>query len=198
MATKTQEQILKLLLGRPEEHLSIRHVARLLGKSYALTYNNIQKLIKSAIVRTQDVPPAQIVRLSDQAPIGVLVDIEMKRTEDFLAKHPWLSLYRKDVLSAVERPFFAMVVFGSYAKGAQTNGSDLDILIIAPAKEDIPSLEKAAQQYTKVKKGLVIVDVQDFLEMIKNPKALNVGNEARKYHLILYGVETYYELLKKA
>lgn len=196
--TKTQEQILKLLLSKPEAQFSMRQIARLLGKSYALTYNNTQKLIKTGIVRTEDVPPAQIVRLSDQALTSVLVGIERKRTEDFLVKHSWLSLYLKDVLSAVERPFFVMMVFGSYAKGAETKGSDLDVLIIAPAKDDISTLEKAAQQYTKVKKGIVVVDTQNFLEMIKNPKALNVGNEARKYHILLYGAETYYELLKKA
>ena len=197
MMTKTQEQILKLLLSKPEEHLSMRQIARLLGKSYALTYNNIQKLIKTEIVRTKDVPPAQIVSLSDQAPTSVLVDIERKRTDDFLVKHAWLSLYRKDILSAVESPFFVMIVFGSYAKGTETKGSDLDIFIIAPAKEDIPALEKVAQQYTKAKKGIVVVDVHGFLEMIKNQNTLNVGNEARKHHILLYGAETYYELLKK-
>ena len=198
MVTKTQEQILKLLLSKPEEQFSIRQIARLLGKSYALTYNNIQNLLKQGILRKEALPPAQIIRLNEQVPTGVLVDIEMGRAEDFLAKHSWINLYLKDVLRTVKRPFFVMLVFGSYAKGAETKGSDLDIFIIAPAKEDIPLLEKAAHQYTKVKKGILVVDVQGFLEMINNPKALNVGNEARKSHILLYGVEAYYELLKKA
>jgi len=198
MATKTQEQILKLLLSKPEESLSIRQIARLLGKSYALTYNNIQKLIKQSTVRVEDVPPAQIVRVSEHAPMELLVDIERKRAEQLLEKHPWMALYLKDVLSATEQPFFIMLVFGSYAKGTETKGSDLDLLFIVPTKEDIPASEKAGKQYTKVKKGIMVVDVQGFLEMIKNPKTLNVGNEARKYHIIIYGAEAYYELLKKA
>lgn len=197
MTTKTQEQILKLLLEKPEEQLSMRQIARLLGKSYALTYNNTQKLIKAGIVLTKSIPPAQIVHLNEQAPTSILIDMERKRTEDFLAKHSWSNIYVKDVLNAVEKPFFVMLVFGSYAKRTATRGSDFDILIIVPAKEDILQLEKAAQQYTKIKKGIVVVDVQSFLEMIKNPKALNVGNEARKHHIITYGAEMYYELLKK-
>ena len=197
MITQTQEQILKLLLGKPEEHLSIRHIARLLCKSYALTYNNVQKLLKAGIVKAQAVPPAQIVRLSERAPASLLVAMEMKRTEDFIAKRSWLSLYLKDVLNSVENPFFVMLIFGSYAAGMETKRSDLDLLFIAPTNDDIPALEKAAQQYTNVKKGIVVADVKGFLEMIKNPKALNLGNEARKNHLIIYGAQEYYELLKK-
>lgn len=91
-----------------------------------------------------------------------------------------------------------MLVFGSYAKGTETKDSDLDLLIIAPTREDIPALEQAAQHYTKAKKGIVVVDVQGFIEMMKNPKTLNVGNEAKKHHIILYGAEQYYQLLKRA
>ncbi len=46
MITNTQEQVLQLLLSRPREKISIRGIARLLGKSYTLTYNNIQALVK--------------------------------------------------------------------------------------------------------------------------------------------------------
>ncbi len=194
MLTKTQEQILKLLLSKPEEQFSIRQIARLLGKSYSLTYNNTQKLLKKGIVKAENVPPAQIIHLSEQAPIRLLVSMEGKRTEDFLEKHSWIALYLRDVLSATENPFFIMLVFGSYAKGRETKGSDIDILIITSAKEDFKTFETAAQQYTKIKKGIIVIDAQSFLEMIKNPKALNVSNEARKYHIILYGAETYYEL----
>ena len=197
MVTKTQEQILKLLLARPEELLSIRQIARILSKSYSLTHSNIQNLIKKNIVKTEKVPPAQIVRFSEKAPTSLLINIEMKRTEDLLARHSWLRLYVMDVLNTIEKPFFVMLVFGSYAKGIVTKTSDLDILIIAPAREDIAMIENASNQYTKIKKGIVLVDVHDFLEMIKNPRALNVGNEARKYHMILYGAETYFELLRQ-
>lgn len=197
MATKTQVQILKLLLGTPEERLSIRKIARLLGKSYALTYNNIQKLLKKGIVETEAVPPAQVVRLSENASSSVLVDIERLRTEDFLEKHSGIGLYLHDVLAAAPHPFFIMLVFGSYAKGTETKGSDVDILVIVPIKDDISVLEKVARQYTKTKKSIVVVDTLDFLEMIENPKGLNVGNEARKHHIILHGAEAYYQLLKK-
>ncbi|MCX6709026.1 MAG: nucleotidyltransferase domain-containing protein [Candidatus Woesearchaeota archaeon] len=198
MVTKTQEQILQLLLSQPEKQSSIRQIARTLNKSYTLTYNNLQALFKQGVVEKQELPPAQIISLSEKTPASLLVDIERKRTEAFLEKHPWLKLYLKDVLNAAEKPFFIMLAFGSYAKGTETKSSDLDLLVLAPAKEDIPAVEKALQQYTRVKKGIIVIDARNFVEMIKNPKTFNVGNEAKKHHIVLYGAEQYYQLLKKA
>jgi len=34
--------------------------------------------------------------------------------------------------------------------------------------------------------------------MLSNPKSFNVGNEAKKNHVILYGAEQYYQMIKKA
>ena len=114
-----------------------------------------------------------------------------------MEKHSWLRLYLKDVLKAAENPFFIMLVFGSYAQGTETRKSDLDLLFIVPKKEDILVLEKVSSPYTKVKKSLFVVSVSDFIEMIKNPKTLNIGNEAKKHHFIVYGAEPYYQLLAK-
>lgn len=196
MITRTQEQILQLLLSRPEERLSIRGIARLLGKSYTLTYNNVQRLVKQGFVEKQSIPPAQMIQIKESIPANVLVDIERKVAEVFLEKHSRIKLYLKDVLNAAP-PFFIMLVFGSYAKGTQTKDSDLDLLIIVPMKADIPVMEKAAQQYTKVKKGIIVVDAQNFTEMIKNSRELSVGNEAKKNHILIYGAEQYYQLLKR-
>ncbi len=196
MVTKTQEQILQLLLSRPEERLSIRQIARILGKSYTLTYNNIQVLLKRKILESHILLPAHMIQIKEDAPANIIIDMERKRTEVFLEKHQWIKLYLNDALNAAT-PFFIMIVFGSYAKGTETKASDLDLLLITPSKKEIAVIEHAAQQYTKVKKSVMVVDMQSFTEMIKNPKILNVGNEARKYYIILYGAEQYYQLVKQ-
>ena len=194
MLTRTQEQILQLLLERQEEMLSIRQISRLLDKSYTLTYNNIKNLLKRGILVKHSLPPAQMIKLN--APISILIDMERKRTGSFLAKHLWIKLYLNDFLSDAKSPFFILAVFGSYAKGKETKGSDIDLLIIVPKREDIAFFEQSAKQFTKVKKGIIVIDAQNFTEMIKNTEVLNVGNEAKKHHIILYGAEQYYQLLK--
>ncbi len=196
MLTQTQEHILELLLSNQEEQFSIRHISRLLGKSYALTYNNIQDLVRKHILQTYSLPPAQIVSLSNNIQPFFLLPIEQNKAKMFLEHYSWINLYMRDVLQAAPHPFFILLVFGSYAKQKVTAQSDLDLLAIVPSKKEIPFLEQTLGHYTLVKKNIVIVDTRSFLDMIKNPKTFNIGNEARKHHIILYGAESYYQLLE--
>jgi len=198
MFTRTQEQILIFLLSKPEEQLTIRGITKRLGKSYTLVYNNIAKLEKESIIRKQNVPPGQIIILNEFAPTEIFVDIELKRKKEFLKKYPWVQVMLNDILLSAKNLFFTLLVFGSYAKATQTKSSDLDLLIIVQDKKDIKNVEYAIDRaYTKVKKGLNFVDMNDFKEMIKNTNELNIGNEAKKHHIILYGVEAYYQLLRR-
>ncbi|MBN1502185.1 nucleotidyltransferase domain-containing protein [Candidatus Woesearchaeota archaeon] len=198
MLTQTQEQILEFLLANPEEQVTIRGISRILNKSYTLIYNNLKDLEKKEIINKQDVPPAKIIKLNEFAPTNVLINIELKRKNTFLKKHPWIQLMLKDILESTNNPFFILLIFGSYAKGKQTSKSDLDLLIIVQNKREIKEIENAIQKsYTKVKKSMNIVDINNFTEMIQNTEELNIGNEARKYHVILHGAEDYYQILKK-
>lgn len=200
MLTRTQRKILALLLNQvSDEQLSIRGIARKLGLSYTLTYNNIINLDKERIVRKLEVPPAQIITIHDFAPTEVLVDIELERRNDFLKRNSWIKVMLDDIMSSVNNYFFVLLVFGSYSKGTETSKSDIDLLAITPKKDDdFKEIENAINKvYTKVKKGIIVVTVDNFKEMISIPQVLNVGNEARKTHIILYGVEQYYQILKK-
>lgn len=195
--TQTQQAIVRLLIEKPEGRFSIRQIARVLGKSYTLTYHNIQDLINKNFAARESVPPAQIIRLHDRAPIHLLVETEQGRAYEFRNRFPWCDLYLTDVLKEAPHSFFILLVFGSYAKGTSTKGSDLDTLIIIPHNGEIPSFENAARQYTKVKKNVIVITHDDFLGMIQNPTKFNVGNEVKKAHIILYGAEAYYQLLEK-
>ncbi len=197
MLTQTQDQILAFLLGNPEENLTIRGIAKRLNKSYTLVYNNIADLEKRNIIIKQDVPPGQIITLNEYAPAELFVDIEFKRKKGFLKKHPGIKIMLDDILKHAKNPFFILLIFGSYAKEKQTKKSDLDLLIIVKEKKDIKETEASIRRaFTKVKKGLNFVDINDFKEMIKNTNELNIGNEAKKHHIILYGIEQYYQLKK--
>jgi len=196
--TPTQLEIIGYLINQ-ENPQNIRGLARELNKSYALVYNNLEDLRKKYIISKQNIPPTQIISLNKNIPLDVLIEAEKKRTGKFIERKKWLQLFVKDILSSTESIFFVLLIFGSYAKNKQTKKSDLDLLVIIPKKEGIKVMETALKgSYTKIKKQIVIVDEKDFLEMIKKPTKFNVGNEAIKHHLILYGFEQYYQLLRKA
>jgi len=195
--TKTQEQILMWLVKNPQEKATIRGIARKLGKSYALVYNNLLELERKEIIIKQPVPPAQIISLNEHAPLELFVDIEFKIKDNFLQKHSWAKLMLKDVLRNISTPFFILMVFGSYAKGSQDEKSDLDLLMVVNEKKEIKDAEKAMQNiYTKVKKSIHAVDLGNFREMLQNPGKLSIGNEAKKHHILLYGIEEYHQIIK--
>lgn len=198
MLTETQDKILSFLLRHPGEHVTIRGITRGLDRSYTLVYNNISNLEKKSIIQKQSVPPAQIITLHKIIPTHILIDIELKIKEVFLNKFSWVKVFLNDILRSIKNPFFILVVFGSYAKGTQTKKSDIDLLIITQAKNQIKEIGSSINKiYTKIKKNVIIIDVNDFLEMISNPNVLNVGNEVKKHHVILYGVEQYYQIIEK-
>jgi len=196
MITKTQEQILALLLSSPGEMLTIRGIARALKKSYALVYNNISDLENKSVIRKEDVPPAKTIRFNESVPDDLLIEIELNRRHELLLKYSWIKVMLDDILRNSKDLFFVLIVFGSYAKGKQTSGSDIDLLAIVQADKDIRRMEDAVlKTYTKIKKSINVVDIRNFKEMIMT-KEMNIGNEAMKNHIIIHGVETYYQLIK--
>ncbi len=199
MMTKTQERILDFLLKHSGEQPTIRGIARGINKSYTLTYNNLSVLENEKIIKKKNVPPAQLVMISETAPSDILIGIEQGIKTEFLKKHPWAELMLEDILSNAETPFFTVIVFGSYAKEKHTQKSDIDLLIITPSKDQVNGIQAVVKRtYTKIKKSIVVVDANNFIDMLSKPTVFNVGNEARKNHIILYGAEQYYQLIKKA
>ncbi len=189
MVTRTQEEIIQLLLKTANEQLSISQIAKRLKKSYSLTYNNI-KAIKN-ILEESDLPPAKIIKISKDAPVDIIIDEERKISQKFLNTNPWIRLYLDDVLKS--ETFFILLAFGSYAKNLETQKSDLDLLFIIPDNTQLFQ----SSHYTKIKKSIIVVKTSEFIDMINNPNKFNVGNEVRMHHIILYGTEQYYNLLRK-
>ena len=197
MLTQTQEKILILLLGRQEEQFTIRGASRRLKKSYTLVYNNISNLEKKNIIKKQNIPPAQIIKINEFAPKEVLINIEFKRKIELLQNHSWIKVLLEDILTATKDKFFILLVFGSYAKGTQNPKSDFDLLFIVQDKKDIKEIEdKVYDIYSKIKKSLIFVDINNFRKMINNTNEMNIGNESKKNHIILQGVEEYYKIIQ--
>lgn len=196
MLTQTQKQILAYLIANPDDSLTIRGLAKKLNKSYTLTYNNIEDLKKKSLIIKQSIPPGQVIKINQFAPKEIIVDIEIIRKNQFLEKYKWIKLMLKDVLESAH-PFFILLVFGSYAKDMNKEKSDLDLLVIVKNKEDIMKLEDAFKKTQSMAKlSLNFVESAEFSEMTANPNKFNIGNEAKKNHIILHGAELYYGLVK--
>jgi predicted nucleotidyltransferase len=199
MLTGTQNRIIEYLYRNKEMKISIRGLSQKLGKSYTLVYNNLLGLEKKGIIKKYDLPPAKIVEFSDAASLTTVFQIELNIKNEFFSKYPWAELLVRDVMSAASDPFFVIAVFGSYAKGTAGKKSDLDILLIAKDRARIEEIERLiSKAYTPMKKGIVSVLGTEFMEMVANSEKINVGNEAKKHHVLLYGAEQFHQMLAKA
>ncbi len=198
MLTNTKEKQVRWILTNPDVKVTISGLSVESGTAYPQTYNNVQDLVQQRIFVTENVGSGKIVTINPEAPIDVLIAIEAKRKEEFLKKHVWVELMIKDILSYTNYYFFILVIFGSYAKETYNSRSDLDLLFILPSTKNVSQFENALQKiYAKVKIDHVIVTPDYFLQMIKNPNELNVGNEAKRHHILLYGAEQWYNLIRK-
>lgn len=197
MLTNTKEKQIEWILTHPDDKVTISGLSVASGTAYPQTYNNVQDLVQERIFVTENIGSAKIVTINPDAPIDVLLSIEAKRKQQFLEKYTWAKLMIDDLLRYTGEYFFILTVFGSYAKGKETLKSDLDLLVIVPAQDYISLFETALSKvYTKTKKDITVVTKDEFVEMIKNNK-FNVGTEAKKYHLLLYGAEQWYNIVKK-
>lgn len=197
MLTNTKEKQIEWILTHPDQKVSISGLSIETGTAYPQTYNNVQDLVKQKVFSLESVPPAQIVTIPSEAPIDVLLSIEAKRKQEFLKKYSWAKLMIGDLLRYTGEYFFILVIFGSYAKGKENINSDLDLLVIVSKQDDISLFETALSKvYTKTKKDVTVVTKDEFVEMVKNNK-FNVGTEAKKYHVILYGAEQWYNLIRR-
>ena len=89
-----------------------------------------------------------------------------------------------------------MLLFGSYAKRTQKKSSDIDLMVICPdGLEDAfeKDISRTARSMPLPLHPLVFSESQ-FIEMA-NAKEPNVGQEALKNNVILYGIEQYYEMV---
>lgn len=198
MLSNTKEKQIQWILTHPEEKVSISGLSIETGTAYPQTYHNVQDLVKQKIFTLENIPPSQVPQIHPEAPVDVLLSIEAKRKQQFLEKYTWAKLMIDDLLRYTGESFFILAVFGSYAKGKETVKSDLDILVIVPTQDHISLFETALSKvYTKTKKDVTVVTKDEFVEMVKSNK-FNVGTEAKKYHVLLYGAEQWYNIVKKA
>lgn len=103
------------------------------------------------------------------------------------------------IFDRISSPFYSLIITGSYAEKKQKPSSDLDVIMI------IPDSDEKKKYSAALKEGeLVVPEVhghiftqEEFCLMLTN-KEFNLGKEAAKKHIIVYGAEAYYKILFEA
>ncbi len=197
MLTKTQLKIMQIFVSSITDRFSIKQISEIIKKPYPLVHRSIQPLIKdNFLIKDKQ----KFLSLNYKENTLELSYIESLRRNDFLEQNKTISLFVKDVLTNIKLDFFIFLIFGSYAKKAK-NPRDIDILIIIENKDNISNIEKFLRNIASnfnIKFDINIVCIESVYEMLVKRDKKNIINETLNNHILIFGAENFYRLLKNA
>ena len=186
--------IVKFLIENKNKELNILKISKSLKMDYKNIYSIIKRLEKASLVKIETFGQSSRVKLN--AIVHPLVfEAEFERRNEIL-KDKNLAVMLSSFKRAIKSKLYVLLLFGSYAKKKQTKSSDIDLMVICPdGLEDAfeKDVNKVARSMPLPLHPLVFSESQ-FIEMA-NAKEPNVGQEALKNNVVLYGIEQYYGLI---
>jgi len=193
MLTKTQAKIMQLFVSQITRRFTLRSVGKELRMHQALVYRACQQLIKDKLI----IPCDERYILNYRQNHQDLAYLESLRSKEFLDKNKTLSLLSEDIIDKYPYGYFVLLLFGSAVVSQKPR--DIDMLVIIEKTEDIEFAEKAlhniARNYT-LNLHTIVLSFESVFEMLGSRDEKNVINEILNKHLILYGSELFYKLLK--
>ena len=196
MFTKTQIRIMTFFVSRITQRFSLRAVGKELKMHQALVYRASQPLIRNGLI----IPDKKNYVLNYKENHQELAYFEHVRSKEFLSKsrNQTLALFAGDVVEKFPYGYFTMLVFGSAVISPKPG--DIDILLIIERTEDIEPAERAlyniSRNYT-LNLHTAVVSFESVFEMLGSRDDKNVMNQVLDKHLILYGAELFYRLVKR-
>jgi len=186
--------IISFLIERKNEEFNILNISKELKMDYKNVYSIVKRLEKESLIKLESFGQSNRVKLVSQVH-PLIFEAEYSRRKELL-KNKNLAVMLNDFKNALKSKCYVLLIFGSYAKKTQTKNSDIDLMFIFPeGNEELfeKEINRAARSLPLPVHYLVFSEKQ-FLEMV-NDKQPNVGKEALKNNIILYGIETYYEMI---
>jgi len=193
-------RIVTFLLRNLTEEFSIREIARQTKTDYKLTHSTIQRLTDKGILGKKRKANLDLCSLNLNGDLTGVFTVEMLRAQEFLEQHPSLKDFFCAIKNKVKTTYYSLVVFGSFAKGSETPASDIDLIIITPHRAVGEEIERIVNNEAVLLGRSIqslVLDEKEFIENLASKK-LNVVVEAFKNHIIITGVEGFYNGVRQA
>ncbi len=186
-----KEKILRHLIENKEKPKTIREISRDLKVDYKNIFQAIN-VLQDLIIKKK-IGNLNLVEIK-LAPSIEIFSIENKRTKQFLEENKQLKLIKEDI-NSVNYPLFIVLIFGSYVKKTKTEKSDIDLCIISDNEL------KTKELISKLNLLPLKLEIHDFkineFESMMEVKKENIAKGITKNNIILYGIESYYNLISK-
>ncbi len=193
--TKSSAKVLQLFAGHITESFTLREVARKLKMHVSLAHRAAKPLIENNILQ-QD--KHKHLSLNYKHHHETLAFIEYLRRDDLLNKYKDLNLFAEEVINKIKEDSFILLVFGSIVESQKPR--DIDILLIVDNISKVDFHEKflhnIASNYDIPFEERVI-SFESVYEMLAKHNETNIMNELLNKHIILYGAELFYRLIKR-
>lgn len=136
--SKTRIRILSLLMFNQDNEYHLREIARLIKISPKYVGKELEKLLKINLVNKYEKGNMNIYSINKS-------NVILNELKQIFIKTDYLGeLIRKELKDKVKYAF----IYGSFAKGEETESSDIDLFVIGCIKED--DLIKIIQKLEKI------------------------------------------------
>ncbi len=196
MFTKTEGEIMKIFVSKINQRFSIKEISDSLKKPYPLIHRSAKSLLFDRFLTKDE---KGLLSLNYKENHSEIAYIESLRSKAILNNDKSLFLFIKDVFEKVGMDFFIMLIFGSYV--VKSNPRDIDILFVLDDQDKTFQVEKIlvniASQFSK-KFDFQVISTKSAYEMLSKRDKINILNESLNKHVLLYGAENFYRMLKNA
>ena len=191
----TENKILGNLLRIPLNSKSLNQLSKDVSLSYVTVFKVVPELEKKKLVVIEKKGKSNLVSIDFvNASLQKLSSSIIFEQIKLYKKQSILKLISNEIEEHLSSNFYALLLFGSYAKGTARKDSDIDLLLIVPAiSEDYSEkLSNVFRLYPKI--NCKIIKAKDFSEMLNQRNS--VGRAAFENGIVLFGAEQYYLMVK--
>ncbi|MFH1590702.1 MAG: nucleotidyltransferase domain-containing protein [archaeon] len=181
-------KIINWLGTKYPSEFTMHDLSKTLHIPYASFYRTVQEM--GGLLTIKKVGKSKVLGLNLAHPTlrSHLAVAANEEKEEFLKNQPIIKKIATELNSDD-----IVLIFGSYAKGQQTDISDIDFLIMNKKGEKNLSFSKYELLFRK-KINPLFITKSEFIRMLKD-KEENVGKQALKDHIVLNKPETFWGLV---
>jgi predicted nucleotidyltransferase len=172
------------------EKMTSKEIEMKCGFSHETTFRLLKGLVEKKHLKESKVGKTNVYEfVKDDSTYQIYVNFITKKRLNFKEKHMLIYKRLYEFLNEIN-PEGPAVIFGSYAKGTQTKGSDIDILCVT----NNVNVEKIAQIF-KTKYNLIIHAVVVKCDDFKNIKNDNpvFWEDLIEYGIVLDGLDYFFK-----